>query len=97
DIQGAELVARPEGVAGTVSAFGRRHELSTRLVGRHNAENLLVAFGILAAYGVELSAAAQALSEVEPVPGRLERCDRSDDDCVVLVDYAHTPDALERV
>jgi UDP-N-acetylmuramoyl-L-alanyl-D-glutamate--2,6-diaminopimelate ligase len=90
DIQGTELVARPEGVVGELSAFGRRLEVRTRLVGRHNAENLLVAFG-------DLALAAAALSEVEPVPGRLERCDGSDDDCVVLVDYAHTPDALERV
>jgi len=97
DVQGAELVARPEGVAGTLSAFGRSFELRTRLVGRHNAENLLVAFGVLAALGVDLGRAAQVLSEVQPVPGRLERCDGSDDDCVVLVDYAHTPDALERV
>jgi len=97
DIQGAELVARPEGVVGTLTAFGRRLELRTRLVGRHNAENLLVAFGVLAAFGADLALAAAALSEVEPVPGRLERCDGSDDDCVVLVDYAHTPDALERV
>jgi UDP-N-acetylmuramoyl-L-alanyl-D-glutamate--2,6-diaminopimelate ligase len=97
DIHGAELVARPEGVVGTLSAFGRRLQLRTRLVGRHNAENLLVAFGVLAAFGADLGLAAAALSEVEPVPGRLERCDGSDDDCVVLVDYAHTPDALERV
>jgi UDP-N-acetylmuramoyl-L-alanyl-D-glutamate--2,6-diaminopimelate ligase len=97
DIHGAELVARPEGVAGSVHAFGRRLELRTRLVGRHNAENLLVAFGVLAAFGADLAQAAAVLSEVEPVPGRLERCDGSDDDCVVLVDYAHTPDALERV
>ena len=97
DIQGTELVARPEGVVGELIAFGRRLELRTRLVGRHNAENLLVAFGVLAAYGADLALAAEALSEAPPVPGRLERCDGSDDDCVLLVDYAHTPDALERV
>ncbi|MEY4551247.1 MAG: hypothetical protein RL685_7442, partial [Pseudomonadota bacterium] len=97
DIHGAELMARPEGVAGSLSAFGRRLELRTRLVGRHNAENLLVAFGVLAALGADLPRAAAVLSDVAPAPGRLERCDGSDDDCVVLVDYAHTPDALERV
>ncbi len=97
DIQGAELLARPEGVGGSLIAFGRRLELRTRLVGRHNAENLLVAFGVLAAAGVDLAGAAAALSDVAPAPGRLERCDGSEDDCVVLVDYAHTPDALERV
>lgn len=97
DIHGGELVARPEGVAGSINAFGRRLELRTRLVGRHNAENLLVALGILAGLGVDLLRAATALSDVAPAPGRLERCDGSDDDCVVLVDYAHTPDALERV
>jgi UDP-N-acetylmuramoyl-L-alanyl-D-glutamate--2,6-diaminopimelate ligase len=53
--------------------------------------------GILAALGIDPAEAAVALSHVDAVPGRLERCDGPDDDCVVLVDYAHTPDALERV
>jgi UDP-N-acetylmuramoyl-L-alanyl-D-glutamate--2,6-diaminopimelate ligase len=97
DVSGAELRALPTGVTGVVVVRGERVELETRLVGRHNAENLMLALGILSSLGVDAPRAAQALGRVAEVPGRLERCDGPGDDCVVLVDYAHTPDALERV
>jgi UDP-N-acetylmuramoyl-L-alanyl-D-glutamate--2,6-diaminopimelate ligase len=72
-------------------------ELVSPLVGEHNLENLLVALGILVALGSRPSLAAQALSQAPQVPGRLERCEGVDDDILVAVDYAHTPDALARV
>jgi UDP-N-acetylmuramoyl-L-alanyl-D-glutamate--2,6-diaminopimelate ligase len=58
---------------------------------------LLLALGVLAGLEVDLKLAARALGAAPQVPGRLERCDEAGDDILVLVDYAHTPDALERV
>jgi len=72
-------------------------ELVSPLVGEHNLENLLVALGVLVALGSRPTVAAQALSQAPQVPGRLERCEGPDDDVLVVVDYAHTPDALSRV
>ena len=72
-------------------------ELESPLLGEHNLENLLVALGVLVGLGHAPVAAAQALSSAPQVPGRLERCDGADDDVLVAVDYAHTPDALARV
>ena len=71
--------------------------IETHLVGMHNVENLLVAIGVVAALELDLERAAAALATEPGAPGRLERCDGPDDDVVVLVDYAHTPDALGRV
>ena len=71
--------------------------LESRLIGEHNLENLLLALGILVALGFDAAKAARALGSAPAVPGRLERCDEDTDDIRVLVDYAHTPDALERV
>ncbi|MBN2195424.1 MAG: UDP-N-acetylmuramoyl-L-alanyl-D-glutamate--2,6-diaminopimelate ligase [Polyangiaceae bacterium] len=71
-------------------------EFSSPLVGTHNLDNLLLALGIVDALGLDAGRAAQALADAPPVPGRLERCDGPADDVVVLVDYAHTPDALQR-
>jgi UDP-N-acetylmuramoyl-L-alanyl-D-glutamate--2,6-diaminopimelate ligase len=71
--------------------------LGSRLLGAHNLENLTLALGILFALGFEPKAAAAALAAAPAAPGRLERCDEDGDDVRVLVDYAHTPDALERV
>ncbi len=70
--------------------------LTSGLIGGHNLENLLVALGIAHALELDLARAADALSREPGVPGRLERCDAAGDDLTVLVDYAHTPDALAR-
>lgn len=71
--------------------------LASPLVGEHNLENLLLALGVLLGLGVAPSDAAAALAQAPQVPGRLERCDGPGDEVTVLVDYAHTPDALARV
>jgi UDP-N-acetylmuramoyl-L-alanyl-D-glutamate--2,6-diaminopimelate ligase len=73
-----------------------RVELATRLVGMHNVENLLVALGIVYALELDMERAVAALGNEGGAPGRLERCDGPADDVTVLVDYAHTPDALAR-
>ena len=71
------------------------------LVGRFNAENLLVVLGGLRALGVSLPYACQAASQLRPVAGRMQRVDAEKAaggaDVEVIVDYAHTPDALHQV
>jgi len=67
------------------------------LVGLHNLENLLVVLGVMHALGVPISQAALALGQETGVRGRLERVPGTENDPVVFVDYAHTPDALLRV
>jgi UDP-N-acetylmuramoyl-L-alanyl-D-glutamate--2,6-diaminopimelate ligase len=68
------------------------------LIGAHNVSNLLCALANVYLLDLDVKAAAAALSENIAVAGRLERCDDpAADDVVALVDYAHTPDALERV
>ncbi len=70
--------------------------LESPLIGEHNLSNLLLALAIAVALELPVEASAAALSKAPHVPGRLERCDGPGDDIVVLVDYAHTPDALQR-
>jgi UDP-N-acetylmuramoyl-L-alanyl-D-glutamate--2,6-diaminopimelate ligase len=74
------------------------HELSlpTRLFGAHNADNWLLCLGILYALGCDLSRLPEVSLDVRGAPGRFERCDVEGDDIVVIVDYAHTEDALQR-
>ncbi len=66
-----------------------------RVVGRFNAGNLLLVAGALRALGVPLADAAAALAAATPVPGRLQPV--AGGDVEVVVDYAHTPDALQQV
>ncbi len=65
------------------------------LVGDFNASNLLGVLGVLRALGVSLAEAVATVAALTPVPGRLQRLPAHDLD--VVVDYAHTPDALEKV
>ena len=77
---------------------GGEVSLRSRLIGAHNLANLSIALGVLIGLGVPAAAAADALGAARPVPGRLELAsDPGVDDVTVLVDYAHTPDALTRV
>lgn len=85
------------GIITEIEADGERATLESRLVGRHNLENLLVALGVLLGLGFGLEPSVRALSSALSVPGRLERVDEPSDDLLAVVDYAHTPDAIERV
>jgi UDP-N-acetylmuramoyl-L-alanyl-D-glutamate--2,6-diaminopimelate ligase len=73
-------------------------DLALPLVGDFNVENLLVAVGIAVGLRVPPADIARGVAACPQVPGRMERisADRSDAP-VVLVDYAHTPDAVEKV
>jgi UDP-N-acetylmuramoyl-L-alanyl-D-glutamate--2,6-diaminopimelate ligase len=97
DIAPLSVDASASGMRITARVPGGDVEIKTRLVGLHNLENLLVAIGVASALDLEVDRAAKALEFEIGAPGRLERCDGPGDDLVVLVDYAHTPDALARV
>ena len=72
-------------------------EVHFRLLGAHNAYNLVAAAAAAECLGQERASVLLHLSKVPPVQGRLEVVSRPEDDVVVVVDYAHTPDALEWV
>jgi UDP-N-acetylmuramoyl-L-alanyl-D-glutamate--2,6-diaminopimelate ligase len=82
---------------GRQAAPSKSLELRSRLLGEHNLDNLLVALGILVALDFPAELAVDALGHASAPPGRLERCDGPGDELIVVVDYAHTPDALSRV
>jgi UDP-N-acetylmuramoyl-L-alanyl-D-glutamate--2,6-diaminopimelate ligase len=71
-------------------------ELSSPLPGLFNVQNVLAAVGAVAELGVPADAIAEALPRFGRVPGRFEPVDEGQD-FGVLVDYAHTPEALENV
>ena len=84
------------GIEARISTPGGQVPMTSPLLGGHNLSNLLVALGTALQLGVDPAVAARGLSAVAAIPGRLERAGRGPGP-VVLVDYAHTPDALERV
>jgi UDP-N-acetylmuramoyl-L-alanyl-D-glutamate--2,6-diaminopimelate ligase len=71
-------------------------DLLLRLPGLYNVHNSLAAAGAAIALGVDIGKVKVGLESIESVPGRFERIDRGQD-FTVIVDYAHTPDSLEKV
>jgi UDP-N-acetylmuramoyl-L-alanyl-D-glutamate--2,6-diaminopimelate ligase len=81
-----------------VGGRARREPVTTTLIGEYNVHNLLAVIGGLRALGVMLADAARVAGLVTPVPGRMQRvAPGAAGQPEVVVDYAHTPDALEKV
>lgn len=72
------------------------HEVETQFAGRFNAYNLLAVYGAAVMLGVEQLEACRLVSQLVPVAGRFQLF-KSDDGVTAVVDYAHTPDALQNV
>jgi UDP-N-acetylmuramoyl-L-alanyl-D-glutamate--2,6-diaminopimelate ligase len=70
-------------------------QLSSGLIGKFNAANLLGVLGVLMTAEISLQDAVDALAHATAVPGRMQMI-RLQDAPLVVVDYAHTPDALEK-
>ena len=96
DIAATRVSASLATTALDVATPAGRGRLVTSLAGDFNVQNLLGVLGVLLASDVALDAALDALEHVTPPPGRMQRFG-GDTQPVVIVDYAHTPDALEQV
>jgi UDP-N-acetylmuramoyl-L-alanyl-D-glutamate--2,6-diaminopimelate ligase len=83
-----------DGLTFCLSLRGERVEIATRLHGRHNVANCLAAAAVAEQFGLSAEEIANGLSQAFPPPGRMERIGPHTD-TPVLVDYAHTPDALQ--
>ena len=95
-VWGERLELTPAGLRMQVRSSWGDGELSTRLSGRFNASNLLVALATLLALEMPLPEALARLAETTPAPGRMERIGGGPDQPLAVIDYAHTPHALEQ-
>jgi UDP-N-acetylmuramoyl-L-alanyl-D-glutamate--2,6-diaminopimelate ligase/murE/murF fusion protein len=84
------------GIAGEISTPGGKFDFKSRLVGKHNLENILCAAGVGSALNLAVEDLRTGIESVSVIPGRLEQVENNAGR-FVFVDYAHTPDALENV
>jgi len=96
DIAATAFGATATGILVSVTTPWGRGEVRASLVGAFNAANLLGVLGVLLASDVPLDAALRALARIEPPPGRMQRLG-GESLPLVVVDYAHSPDALQKV
>jgi UDP-N-acetylmuramoyl-L-alanyl-D-glutamate--2,6-diaminopimelate ligase len=93
-VRAEELVETPFGQRFMLVLPNGRAVVDTALVGRYNVSNLLAVAAVLHDGGMQAGEVARRIAELTPPPGRMERIGGHGEPLVV-VDYAHTPDALE--
>ena len=95
DVRAGEIMPWPDGATFILSTTEESLEASVRLPGRFNIANAAAAITTAAALDLAVDAAAAAVAAAPGVPGRMERIDGAPFE--VIVDYAHTPDAMRVV
>ena len=93
DVRAEDVRLDAHGSAFVLHAAGQARDVRLPLVGRYNVENALAAAGAALALGMDVSEIAEGLGDAPPVPGRLEPV--VSEPYSVLIDFAHTPAALE--
>jgi UDP-N-acetylmuramoyl-L-alanyl-D-glutamate--2,6-diaminopimelate ligase len=96
DVRATNMRTGFDGLHFTVEHAGARIAVHSPLVGRINVYNILAACSAALTYGLDWEMIAQGIAEAPPVPGRFERVDEGQP-FLVVVDYAHTDDALRNV
>ncbi|MBM3201901.1 MAG: UDP-N-acetylmuramoyl-L-alanyl-D-glutamate--2,6-diaminopimelate ligase [Chlamydiae bacterium] len=91
DFYAKEIAITKEGTSFTLFHKEKGYEICTKLIGIHNVENVIAASIAAHIKGLPIKRIVERLKTLEDVPGRLEQIDTN-----VYVDYAHTPDALEK-
>ena len=95
DIRITQFAASTQGMSISLATPWGNGSVQTQLLGRFNAQNFAAALGALCATGYDFQAALAALSHIRPATGRMD-CIIQPNKPLVVVDYAHTPDALEK-
>jgi UDP-N-acetylmuramoyl-L-alanyl-D-glutamate--2,6-diaminopimelate ligase len=96
DLRGSSLNMNFEGLRFTVQQGRERVQLTSPLVGKFNAYNILAACGAALSYGLDWNTISTAIANCPRVPGRFESVQQGQP-FLVVVDYAHTDDALRNV
>ena len=95
DVRPVQVTTGVDGIRGEIQAKERRLRIASPLVGSVNLQNILGAVGVGCALGLTDDVIARGIAGLNKVPGRLEKVDNARG-VTVLVDYAHSPDALEK-
>ena len=95
DIRITHFATSHQGMSISLATPWGNGSAQTQLLGRFNAQNFAAALGVLCATGYDFQAALTALSRIRPATGRMD-CIIQPNKPLVVVDYAHTPDALEK-
>jgi UDP-N-acetylmuramoyl-L-alanyl-D-glutamate--2,6-diaminopimelate ligase len=94
-IQAHDIGYGKQGINFNITENEITHALQTQFYGKYNVSNILCVIATMRANGIELKACIDACKSLTAVPGRMDVINR-DNKPLVVVDYAHTPDALKQ-
>lgn len=99
DIHPTNICQTEDGLSVTINSPSGLININSSLVGDYNLYNIMAAIGGAISIGIKIESIEKGIHNLKNVPGRLERVSISKEHrgCRIFVDYAHTPDALERV
>lgn len=95
-VQARDVVLDASGIGFSLALGDAVHPVRSPLLGRFNVDNLLAVAGVLHATGIAPARIAQVLGQLRPIHGRMNRLGGVDGQPLVVIDYAHTPDALQQ-
>ena len=99
DIFPLQMNETADGMTGILESPNGKIGIESGLIGKYNLSNIMAATGAALSLGISLKSIEKGIKDFKSVPGRIERISlpKAYSNCRVFVDYAHTPDALERV
>jgi UDP-N-acetylmuramoyl-L-alanyl-D-glutamate--2,6-diaminopimelate ligase len=95
DLTAQNLSLRPDGICFDLVTGGDSLPIRSELVGKYNVSNILAASGAALALGLSPQVIQQGVAQLQGIPGRMELI-RGNQDFTVMVDFAHTPNSLQR-
>lgn len=96
EVRASGIRMRADGADFVLDVDGERLDVRSPLIGRFNVDNLAMSAAIMHAQGLGLESIATAIGSLDRVPGRMQVVSTDPDGPLVVVDYAHTPDALRQ-
>ena len=84
------------GIEGSIKAGESHYDINSRMLGEYNQENILTAVSVLHSLGLEKEKISKGINQCKQIPGRLETFKLAKG-VKAIIDYAHTPDAYEKV
>jgi len=97
DFNATDIRLLHQGIAFKLINDNTVFEFQTGLLGQFNVENTLAVIAVLKSIGFSMIQIQSTVAELCPVPGRMNRVDIKPNGSLLVIDYAHTPDALEQV
>ena len=97
DLHATHIELMPKGIKFKLSWQNRTYDVFTSLLGKFNIDNILLVVATLLQQQFDIEQIVEIISSFKPVPGRMNRVESKINSPLVIVDYAHTPDALQQV